>query len=83
MNKEAAMALKAEIEAMRASTEAEIARITAEAQRADEREQLLECAQQVRGLYEAYLRQGFTEAQAWELVKLAVGFCPGEGGRDA
>ena len=76
MKKEAEMILKSEIERIRADAEAEIARITKEARDADEREQLLECARQLRVMYEAYLNQGFTDAQAWELVKIAAGFCP-------
>lgn len=79
MNEERARRLQREIEAARAQCENEIECMTAAAREEEEQEEIFAAARTVRSLYDAYLTTGFTEAQAWELVKIAVGCCPAEG----
>ena len=64
--------LKARIESAKAYCESEIARMTEEAERTDKTESGRVAACDLRNLYLNFINEGFTEQQAWELIKILV-----------
>ena len=72
MRKDIEAALKADIERAKANCENEITTITEDAKRRDEEENHRKIAQSLYSLYITYIEVGFTEEQAWELVKSLV-----------
>lgn len=64
--------LKSQIESTKAHCESEIERLTEEAKQFDKRESFHTAACDLKDLYESYLVVGFTEEQAWELIKILV-----------
>lgn len=64
--------LKARIESAKAYCDSEIARMTEEAERADKNENVRTAARDLRDLYLNFINEGFTEQQAWELIKILV-----------
>ena len=64
--------LDSQIKAAKAFCESEIARMTKEANQIDKSETYRSAANDLRELYINYIDVGFTEEQAWELIKILV-----------
>lgn len=64
--------LKAQIESARAFCESEIVRLTEEAELNDRSKTSLSAAAQLHELYDNFTTVGFSEEQAWELIKIVA-----------
>ena len=72
MRKDIAVNLTSQIEGAKAFCESEIARMTEDAKRLDKSETYREAAHDLREMYQNFIYEGFTEEQAWELIKIVV-----------
>lgn len=64
--------LNSQIESAKAFYESEVARLTEEAEQTDRIETCRKVAHDMHELYTHFLCEGFTEEQAWELIKIVV-----------
>ena len=62
----------ARIESAKELCKSEIARITEEAEQIDKRETRRAVAPELFELFREYIEVGFTEEQAWELIKISI-----------
>ena len=62
--------LMSQIESARAYCESEIARMTERARQSDRIESYRTAAHDMRELFISFIAEGFTEEQAWELIKI-------------
>ncbi len=72
MRKDIAANLASEIEGAKAFCESEIARMTEDAKQLDKSEKYREAAHDLREMYGNFVGEGFSEEQAWELIKIIV-----------
>ena len=72
MKKEIKEQINAQAEAMRKNTEADIARLTENAELDEWHETCEKSARQMFAQYQAFIAAGFTETQAWDLLQNIV-----------
>lgn len=72
MKKETQKKIEAQANAMREECEAEISRMTEEVSTNERMESYDKCATELHAQYTSFVNAGFTEEQAWELVKTIV-----------
>ena len=72
MRKDIATNLASQIKSAKAFCESEIARMTEEAEQNDKSETYRVAAHDLHELYNNFIYEGFTEEQAWELVKIVT-----------
>lgn len=70
MRKDIAANLASQIKSAQAFCESEIARMTEEANQTNRTETYRVAARDMHEVYVQFMREGFTEEQAWELVKI-------------
>ena len=64
--------LESQIKAAKAFCDSEIARMNEEAKQEDKLVNFQNSAHDLRTLYESFIDVGFTEEQAWELIKIII-----------
>lgn len=66
------IALEDKVNALRSECEEKVAELAQDAEKQSKINAVYEAAENVHDLYEAYIAAGFTEEQAWELLKLSL-----------
>lgn len=66
------IALEDKVSALRSQCEEQVAEIMADAAKKAQQNEIYKGAEMTHDLYEAYIAAGFTEEQAWELVKIML-----------
>lgn len=64
------IALEDKVNALRSECEEKIATMVEDAEKQSKLHNYYEAAETIRDIYEAYVTAGFTEEQAWELLKI-------------
>lgn len=64
------IALEDKVNALRSECEEKVATMVEDAEKQSKLHDYYEAAEIVRDVYEAYVTAGFTEEQAWELLKI-------------
>ncbi len=66
------IALEDKVNALRSECEEKVASMVEDAEKQAHLHTCYEAAENIRDLYEAYVTAGFTEEQAWELLKITL-----------
>lgn len=66
------LALEDKDNALRSECEEKVASMVEDAEKQSQLHSFYEAAENIRDLYEAYVTAGFTEEQAWELLKITM-----------
>lgn len=66
------IALEDKVNTLRSECEEKVATMVEDAEKQSKLHLCYETAESIRDLYEAYITAGFTEEQAWELLKITM-----------